>query len=476
MSDSSHILKEYLLSLGFRTDGVSEKRFTKTLKDTDITVGRLGKGLLGVAAAAAGMVTAFSNSMEKAYYASKLGQSTIGNMKAAAFAGKQIGLTSDQVQASITSMAMALRQNPGTLALLESLGVKVEGRDMSDVMSDMVKELRKMPFFLGSQFAEQFGMDPQTFFLMAEGLEKYNAALEHRKDLAKQTGVNEDAAAAAAMRYKQATRELTEKLTLLGERLSITLLPLFEKLSEGANSVVDKLIQTFKKYDTIEKVWNAPFPKDPRLGNWLAEQWAQLRDSMIPANKRQWRPGQAGGGRGFINPTSQPEAGNGSEFSNLNSLESKYGLPKGILDYVWWTESRRGKKLLSPKGAAGDMGFMPGTAAEWGVDVNDRQSSFNGAARYLQYLLKHYDGDVTKTLAAYNWGMGNVDSDPTMRRAPAETRNYVNGWNGAQIGGPQTTIVIQGATSPQETAAEVGRVLDQRDADYARNLGNLVLQ
>ena len=41
------------------------------------------------------------------------------------------------------TMSRALRTNPGLQALLHDLGVKVEGRDRSDVLVDMVKQLKE---------------------------------------------------------------------------------------------------------------------------------------------------------------------------------------------------------------------------------------------------------------------------------------------------------------------------------------------
>lgn len=106
------------------------------------------------------------------------------------------------------------------------------------------------------------------------------------------------------------------------------------------------------------------------------------------------------------------------------SLEEKYRLPTGLLDSVWNAESSRGRNMVSPAGAQGHFQFMPATAAEVGVkDPNDLNDSASGAARYLRTLLDQ-TGELPKALAAYNWGIGNVQRKG-LEQAPAETRNYI---------------------------------------------------
>ena len=52
--------------------------------------------------------------------------------------------------------------------------------------------------------------------------------------------------------------------------------------------------------------------------------------------------------------------------ARFDELESKYGLPSGVLDSMWLQESGRGKNMLSSAGAEGHFQAMPDTAKEWG--------------------------------------------------------------------------------------------------------------
>lgn len=111
----------------------------------------------------------------------------------------------------------------------------------------------------------------------------------------------------------------------------------------------------------------------------------------------------------------------------FGSLEGKYRLPAGLLSSVAATESGGDPFAESKAGAKGLFQFMPGTAKDMGLkgrDVFDPHKSADAAARYLRYLLEATGGDLEKTLASYNWGLGNVQKKG-MDNLPSETRNYV---------------------------------------------------
>ena len=108
----------------------------------------------------------------------------------------------------------------------------------------------------------------------------------------------------------------------------------------------------------------------------------------------------------------------------VDSASKKYGVDSGLVKAVIKAESDFDAGSTSRKGAMGLMQLMPDTARDLGVkDPYNPVENVMGGTRYLKILLDRYDGDINLTLAAYNWGMGNVEKHPG--RLPEETKTYL---------------------------------------------------
>jgi soluble lytic murein transglycosylase-like protein len=102
---------------------------------------------------------------------------------------------------------------------------------------------------------------------------------------------------------------------------------------------------------------------------------------------------------------------------------AEHGIQPSVLAAVAKAESAFDPTAVSHAGAQGLMQFMPGTAAEMGVDPWDPASAIDGAARYLTQNLRRF-GSLELALAAYNAGPGAVqryDGIPPFE----ETQAYV---------------------------------------------------
>jgi soluble lytic murein transglycosylase len=127
------------------------------------------------------------------------------------------------------------------------------------------------------------------------------------------------------------------------------------------------------------------------------------------------------------------------------------GLDPALIAAVIYAESRFSDQT-SKAGALGLMQITPRTAK--GIeqlsggttfvisDLSDPEINISYGCFYLKHLLDHYAGNTVAALAAYNAGIGNVDS-----------------WGGSSLG--------LGDIQFSETRAYVEEVLDKQD-DYAR--------
>ncbi|TGC25027.1 transglycosylase SLT domain-containing protein [Escherichia sp. E1130] len=161
----------------------------------------------------------------------------------------------------------------------------------------------------------------------------------------------------------------------------------------------------------------------------------------------------------------------------LNRLEAAYQLPAGLLKSVAITESGGNQFATSGAGAKGLFQFMDGTARDMGLrgnDVFDPEKSAQAAAKYLAQLLQANGGDLSKALASYNWGIGNVQKHG-MALMPQETRNYIPkvmsnmpGYGRAAEVNQQNTYHIYGGGDARAVGNEVERRQQSSNAQVMR--------
>jgi len=111
----------------------------------------------------------------------------------------------------------------------------------------------------------------------------------------------------------------------------------------------------------------------------------------------------------------------------ITDAENAYQIPTGILERLLFQESHYREdiitgKVRSPVGAIGIAQFMPATARDFGINPLDPLQSIDAAGKYLHQLFNRF-GNWSEALAAYNWGMGNVQRKGLIN-APAETVAY----------------------------------------------------
>ena len=111
--------------------------------------------------------------------------------------------------------------------------------------------------------------------------------------------------------------------------------------------------------------------------------------------------------------------------SEIHAAAQQYGVEEAIVRAIIHAESAYRPNALSRAGARGLMQLIPATASRFGVvDSFDPGQNIAGGVKYLAFLLKRYNSNLTLAAAAYNAGEGAVDRNGGVPPY-AETQRYV---------------------------------------------------
>ncbi len=146
-----------------------------------------------------------------------------------------------------------------------------------------------------------------------------------------------------------------------------------------------------------------------------------------------------------------------------------------LIEAVIWQESRGNPRAISPVGALGLMQIMPATARDpgFGLSPVSPKDLFNPEVnrrfgeQYLGAMLKRYEGDTRKALAAYNWGPGNADKwDGDLSNLPDETRKYITNIEAKVATSQPTQVADAGGFTLEQLLAEKARRQKQAQPEY----------
>ena len=146
----------------------------------------------------------------------------------------------------------------------------------------------------------------------------------------------------------------------------------------------------------------------------------------------------------------------------VREAAERHQVDPALVKAVISTESGWNPQAVSRKGAVRLMQLIPETAQRFGVgNPYDPAQNVEAGTTYLKTLLDRYDGDLNKSLAAYNAGEHAVDRSggvPAFR----ETRHYVQKVTNAYFqpgSGRDSALWIPPKTHVRRATDSSGRVV-----------------
>lgn len=256
---SESVIRDFMVSLGFKVDEASMKKFTLAVENVTKGVRNAGLAVTGAATAVVAGVTIISSQMEKLYYASQRSGESASNLMALRYAAGQIGLTAEVAQSALEGFARTLRLNPGADSLLNSLGVV--GKSPAEKFQSFIAKMREQQPYVAAAYASLFGIDPDTLLMLENGLTKLEEEQKEYLSRLGKFGIDAEKAAAASKDFNNTIRRAKSDFELLWlvleSKLVPVLTPLIERFERWAELHADEMAKAIA--DAVQK-----------FANWLA--------------------------------------------------------------------------------------------------------------------------------------------------------------------------------------------------------------
>lgn len=215
---SASIIKEFLVSLGYKVDENGERRFVDGVNNATDTVNKLAKTLKTIATGAAiyGVVHWFdkiTGGMEDMYYAAKRAGSSVKEIQSFTYAASQMGSSASQALSNAQAIYQFFRNQPNAPDWLQShLGISAldaHGKLKSGVQlaEEIGAALNKQPLYLQAQYAEQTQMPLELRMALQQAAE-FKRFQDQYEAMLKRAGLNPDQAAEQARNFQRGARSI----------------------------------------------------------------------------------------------------------------------------------------------------------------------------------------------------------------------------------------------------------------------------
>lgn len=253
MADAN-VIREFLVSLGWKIDESGQKKFVDSIASTSLKVVELGAAIAATSAAVVAGVAKIADQMESLYFASQRTGAAVANIQALGFAAGQMGSSASAAAASLENLARFMRNSPGATGLIQSLGVQTRDangglRDTTDILKDLGKQFATMPYYRANAYAQALGIDEKTLMALRQGLGQFG---DDYKDMLAKAGLDSQQAAKSSHEFMNQVRSLGAAFVILGQKVATSLTG---KISGDIKRFREGLVDNFGRISAIvEKV------------------------------------------------------------------------------------------------------------------------------------------------------------------------------------------------------------------------------
>lgn len=247
----ANIIREYLVSLGFKLDDNSLKKFDSALVKTAKNTFGFAASIVAVAVATTVAVDKIAKKFDDLYWVSVRTKAGAANIQDFQLALSKVGGTAQGAVAALENVARYMRTNPAAEGFMRNLGIKT--RDANGELRDsidIVKQLAALPlpYWLKVNFAEKFGVDENTLQAIIRAAPEAQNKLSN---LYKALGIDADEAAEKSKDFENSLKDLDGELGVVSWLLGRTLLP----FAKGFVAILETAVYWVAKLDAVTDGW-----------------------------------------------------------------------------------------------------------------------------------------------------------------------------------------------------------------------------
>ena len=418
MAAEAQVIKEFLVSLGFKVDEAGAKKFRTGLGDTTKGALALGSAVVGVGIAIEKFVEQMTEGLSKLYYVSQRTGATVGGLKSTAAGFEAIGLKASQAQEATEDLGDMLRK-PWFKQQLQGWGINVNQKT-EDIANDAIHMLADRWKQGGAQrqlaenFAEQWmHINARDLATMVQNLPAADAMRDAVSLRQRESGVDLDASAKDAAEFQRQLKLINEDFGVLANEVLPHLMPEVHSLANDFEELLHAIIKS-----------NAEMPKQT---GFFKQLWQALSGQAITTvdttENAAIKTGDAELDEYYRNhPDKRPGADRGAGNSSAElrmaarKIASNYGLDPAEFEAQIQVESGFNPDAKNKNSTAkGVAQFTDGTAASRGFTAGqDPLRDLAEAARLLHDLMEK--NHLTQKQAEA-WYYGGTSSGPTASTA-----------------------------------------------------------